>query len=152
MSAEHAREDSVHTPGAAPGQPQPALRAASMSALEEALRRALESASREQVIQRVIDILPGPAKIGAPREAGPKPGLHGKVQKVSVSLPTDLTEAVRTRSGSGGFSRYVTEAVQERMRLDLLDDLSAELAAEFGPVDDELLRQAMAEWPDYQQG
>jgi len=38
------------------------------------------------------------------------------------------------------------------MRLDLLDDLSAELAAEFGPVDDELVRQAMAEWPDYQQG
>jgi Arc/MetJ-type ribon-helix-helix transcriptional regulator len=74
------------------------------------------------------------------------------VQKVSVSLPTDLTEAVRTRTGSGGFSRYVTEAVQERMRLDLLDDLSAELAAEFGPVEDELVRQAMAEWPDYQQG
>lgn len=150
MSA--AQDDSLNTPDMAPGQPQPALRAASMSALEEALRRALESASREQVIQRIIDVLPGPAAIGAPREAGPKPGLHGKVQKVSVSLPTDLTEAVRTRTGSGGFSRYVTDAVQERMRLDLLDDLSSELASEFGPVDDELVRQAMAEWPDYQQG
>jgi len=121
--------------------------------LEEALRRALASASREQVIHRVLTVLPEPAVVSdsaGADEAGPKPGLHGKVQKVSVSLPTELTAAVRSRTGAGGFSRYVTDAVQERMRLDLLEDLSAELTAEFGPVSPELVRQAMAEWPDYQ--
>jgi Arc/MetJ-type ribon-helix-helix transcriptional regulator len=76
-------------------------------------------------------------------------GLHGKVQKVSVSMPAELTDAVRARTGTGGFSRYVTEAVQERVRLDLLDDLSAELEAEYGPVPEEELRRARAEWPDY---
>jgi Arc/MetJ-type ribon-helix-helix transcriptional regulator len=98
----------------------------------------------------VIQVLPESAAAESAGEAGPKPGLHGKVEKVSVSLPAELTAAVRARTGTGGFSRYVTDAVQERMRLDLLDDLSAELAAEFGPVDDELVRQAIAEWPDYQ--
>jgi hypothetical protein len=119
-----------------------------LSALEEALRRALNSASREQIIQRVIHTLPGPPPADRPERV--TSGLHGKAAKVSVSLPTDLTEAVRARTGAGGFSRYVTEAVQERVRLDLLAELSAELTAEFGPVDDELIRQAMAEWPDYQ--
>jgi hypothetical protein len=104
------------------------------------------SPPREEVIQRVIDVLPSSAMIET--EARPKQGLHGKVQKVSVSLPTELTDAVRARTGIGAFSRYVTEAVQERIRLDLLDDLSAELAAEFGPVDDEVVKQAMTEWPD----
>jgi hypothetical protein len=78
------------------------------------------------------------------------PGLRGKIQKVSVSMPAELTEAVRGRTGTGGLSRYVTDAVQERVRLDLLEDLSAELTGEFGPIDDELVGQAMAEWPDQQ--
>jgi Arc/MetJ-type ribon-helix-helix transcriptional regulator len=120
----------------------------SLSALEEALRQALETASREQVLQRIIKALP--ADIGAAETGtGPQPGLHGKVQKVSVSLPAELTEAVRARTGAGGFSHYVSEAVQEQLRLDLLDDLSADLTAAYGPVDDEQVRQAMTEWPDY---
>jgi Arc/MetJ-type ribon-helix-helix transcriptional regulator len=114
-----------------------------LSALEEALRRALQVASRERVLQMVAVALPQQA------EAAAQPGLHGKVEKVSVSMPSELAEAVRSRTGSGGFSRYVSEAVQRQIQLDLLNDLSAELAAEYGPVDDELVRQAMAEWPDY---
>jgi hypothetical protein len=39
---------------------------------------------------------------------------------------------------------------QEQVRLDLLADLSAELTAEYGPVDDELVQAAMREWPDYE--
>jgi hypothetical protein len=119
-----------------------------LSALEEALRQALDAASREQVIQLVVDTLPRQPSADRPGQI--RPGMHGKAAKVSVSLPTDLTEAVRARTGAGGFSRYVTEAVQERIRLDLLEELSTELAAEFGPVDDELVRQAMTQWPDCQ--
>lgn len=77
--------------------------------------------------------------------------LHGgKVRKVSVSMPEELTEAVRARTGAGGFSRYVTDAVQEQVRLDLLDDLIAEFEAKYGPVPEELVEEAMREWPDYE--
>jgi hypothetical protein len=118
-----------------------------MSALEDAMRRALECYSREQVLERVVRVLPAGA--ADPGDA-PKPGLHGKVEKVSVSLPSELIQATRARTGAGGFSRYVAEAIQERIRLDLLDDLSAEMEAEYGPIDEEGVREAMKEWPDYE--
>ena len=66
-------------------------------------------------------------------------------------MPEELAEAVRTRTGAGGFSRYVTDAVQEQARLDLLDDLAAELEGEYGPVDEDQVEQAMSEWPDYEE-
>jgi Arc/MetJ-type ribon-helix-helix transcriptional regulator len=118
-----------------------------LSALEEALRRALDSCSREQVLERVVTVLPA---VRAEAERVPEPGLHGKVQKVSVSLPSELTEAIRARTGAGGFSRYVTDAVQRRIQHELLGELLEELEAEYGPVDDEGVRRAMAEWPDYE--
>jgi hypothetical protein len=118
-----------------------------LSALEEAMRHALESHSREQVLERVVRVLPSR---DANSPGAPEPGLHGKVEKVSVSLPTELTEAIRARTGPGGFSRYVTDAVQSRLRHDLLGDLLEELEAEYGPIDDEGVREAMKEWPDYE--
>jgi Arc/MetJ-type ribon-helix-helix transcriptional regulator len=119
-----------------------------LSALEEAMRRALDSYSREQVLERVLRVLP---TAGADPDDAPKPGLHGKVEKVSVSLPSELIQAIRNRTGTGGFSRYVAEAIQERVRLDLLDDLSAELEAEYGPIGEEGVREAMKAWPDYEE-
>jgi hypothetical protein len=131
-----------------PEPTQPAL-----SALEEALRRALTTASREQVLSCIAITLPIEV------ELEPGSGLHGriqadkalsdKVQKVSVSMPAGMADLIRARTGAGGFSRYVTEAVQERVRLDLLADLSAELESEYGPVDQDQVKQAMREWPDF---
>jgi hypothetical protein len=118
-----------------------------LSALEEAMRRALESYSREQVLERVVRVLPTG---DASPPGAPEPGLHGKVEKVSVSLPSELTEAIRVRTGPGGFSRYVTDAVQSRIRHDLLGDLLEELEAEYGPIDEEGVREAMKEWPDHE--
>lgn len=112
-----------------------------LSALEEALRQALRVASREQVMRRVASTLPRLAGAAA------KPGLHGRVTKVSVSMPSELTEAVRSRTGSGEFSRYVSEAVQRRLRHDLLGDLLAELEAEHGPVPQETREQTRLLWP-----
>jgi hypothetical protein len=66
-------------------------------------------------------------------------------------MPEELTEAVRARTGSGGFSRYVTDAVQEQIRLDLLDDLAVEFEEKYGPIDEELLEEARREWPDYEE-
>jgi Arc/MetJ-type ribon-helix-helix transcriptional regulator len=116
--------------------------ASRLSALEEALRRALASVPRDQVVKTIMTALPVEVLVDVTR-------LHGKVRKVSVSMPEELSEAVRARTGAGGFSRYVTDAVQEQVRQDLLDDLAAEFEAEYGPIDEELVEQAMREWPDY---
>jgi hypothetical protein len=121
-------------------------RAEVLSALEEALRQALASAPRDQVVKTIVTTFPVDVLIN---ETG---RLHeSRVRKVSVSIPEELTEAVRARAGAGGFSRYVTEAVQEQVRQDLLDELAAELEAEYGPVDEDLVEQAMREWPDYEE-
>ncbi|HYK66570.1 MAG TPA: hypothetical protein VEV45_01395 [Streptosporangiaceae bacterium] len=118
---------------------------APLSALEEAMRHALESYSSEQVLERIVAVLP----TGRPEPGGsPRPGLHGRVEKVSVSLPRELTEAIRARTGSGGFSRYVADAVQERFHHDQLGDLLDELEAEHGLVPEEIRQQTRRLWPD----
>jgi Arc/MetJ-type ribon-helix-helix transcriptional regulator len=115
-----------------------------LSALEHALRHALESAPRDRVVKCIVSVLPADVFV---EETG---RLHsGRVRKVSVSMPEELAEAVRARTGSGGFSRYVTEAVQEQMRISLLDELSAELQAEFGQFNEDGVRQAMRLWTDF---
>jgi hypothetical protein len=119
--------------------------AEALSALEAALRQALASVPRDQVVKRIVAALPAEVFL----EQGAR--LHeSKVRKVSVSMPEELADAVRARTGAGGFSRYVTDAVQEQVRLDLLDDLVAEFEAEHGPIPEELVREAMREWPDYE--
>ncbi len=72
----------------------------------------------------------------------------GPARKVSVSMPEDLTAAIQQRVGRGKFSQYVTEAVTRQLEMDLLDELSALLTAEHGPVPEEYLAQARAAWPD----
>jgi hypothetical protein len=63
----------------------------------------------------------------------------------------DAEGAGTQAGGAGGFSRYVSDAVQEQVRQDLLDDLAAELEAEYGPIPEELVEQARRQWPDYQE-
>ena len=114
-----------------------------LSALEQALRQALDTVPRDQVVKCVVSVLPATVFV---EESG---RLHGgKVRKVSVSMPEELAEAVRARTGSGSFSRYVTDAVQEQIRLNLLDELSEQLQAEFGPFDEEGVKQAMRLWTE----
>lgn len=117
-----------------------------LSVLEQALRRALDTVPRDRVVKCVVSLLPATVFVDESAR------LHGgKVRKVSVSMPEELAEAVRARTGSGGFSRYVTDAVEERVRLESLDELLAELDAEFGPVPDEIRQQTRRTWPNYQE-
>jgi hypothetical protein len=114
-----------------------------LSALEEALRRALEESAPEEVRQRVSAIFP---EIAVRIETGPGSSFHGRVKKVSVSMPEDLAERVRERTGPGGFSQYVTEAVEERVRLEGMQELVDEWEAKHGPVPDELVEEALRVW------
>jgi malonyl CoA-acyl carrier protein transacylase len=120
--------------------------AEALSTLEEALRQALASVPRDQVVKRIAAALP--AEVFLDRSAR----LHeSKVRKVSVSMPEELADAVRARTGAGGFSRYVSEAVSREVSHDLLGELLDELDAEYGPVPEELIEQARRQWPDYEQ-
>src|SRR5215472_15330430 len=118
---------------------------AELSALEQALRQALDSVTRDQVIKCIATVLPASVVI---EQSGRVHG--GKVRKVSVSMPEELADAVRARTGAGGFSRYVTDAVDREFRHDLLGELIQELEAEHGPVPEHLLEEARREWPDYE--
>ena len=63
-------------------------------------------------------------------------------------MPEDLSAAIQQRVGRGKFSQYVTEAVTRQLEMDLLDELSALLASQYGPVPEEYLAEARAAWPD----
>ncbi|WP_163512676.1 hypothetical protein [Fodinicola acaciae] len=75
------------------------------------------------------------------------PGM-GRVRKVSVSLPENLIATLQQRLGKGEFSQYVTESVARQLQFDLLAELADELDEKYGPVPEELVEEALAEWPD----
>jgi hypothetical protein len=123
---------------------------AALGALEKAFEEALSQVPRPYVLSRLMAMFP---KVMSPKDIveldrDALGRFHGRVQKVSVSMPEDLAVAIRERSGPGGFSRYVTEAVERRFRHDRLGDLLDELDAEFGPVPPEILQWAEQQWPD----
>ena len=114
-----------------------------LSALELALRRAVDAVPRDQVVKTIVSVLPPSVFV---QDSG---RWHtSKVRKVSVSMPEELADAVRARTGAGGFSRYVSKAVQREIRHDLLGELIEELEAEYGPVPEEVREQTRREWPD----
>jgi hypothetical protein len=114
-----------------------------LNALEQALRHALGAVPRDQVVKCIVSVLPATVFV---EDSG---RLHGgKVRKVSVSMPEELAEAVRARTGSGGFSRYVADAVDREIRHDLIGELVEEFEAIHGPIPQKLLDEASREWPD----
>ena len=120
--------------------------AEALSALEEALRRALASAPRDQVVKCIASALP--AQVFLDQSAR----LHeSKVRKVSVSMPEELADAVRARTGAGGFSRYITEVVEREIRHERLGELLDELEAVYGPVPPEIREQTRRMWPNYEE-
>jgi len=114
-----------------------------LSALEKAFTEALSQVPREQLIPRVIAMFPtGTVEI----DSDQLPRFHGRVQKVSVSMPEDLATAIREHTGPGGFSRFVAEAAEKRLKNEQLIELLDELEAESGPIPDEIREQARREW------
>lgn len=66
-------------------------------------------------------------------------------KKYTVTLPEELAEAIRAEVGPGGFSRYVTHAIERQREQDRLGELVDWMETEYGPVTDEELAAAEAE-------
>jgi hypothetical protein len=65
-------------------------------------------------------------------------------RKISVSVREDLVDAMQSRVGARGVSRFVTRAIQHELEREELTELLAELAAELGPPDETFLADAAA--------
>src|ERR1019366_972195 len=57
--------------------------------------------------------------------------------KYSITMPRDIAEAARARSGPSGLSGYVAAAVARQIERDNLNELIAVAEAEHGPVTEE---------------
>lgn len=66
-------------------------------------------------------------------------------KKYTVTLPEELAEQIRREVGAGGFSAYVTKAIERQHEQDLLGELVNRLEEEHGAVTDEELAAAEAE-------
>jgi hypothetical protein len=115
-----------------------------LSALEQALRDAIAVATPERVLHAMTTVM-----IPRPAAEADASQFHGRVQKVSVSMPEDLALAIRERTGPGGFSRFVTEAAEKRLRGELLDEYLDELDEIYGTVPPEIMEQVRRQWPDF---
>ncbi len=65
-------------------------------------------------------------------------------RKISVTVEEDLVEAVQSRVGARGVSRFVSIAIRHELEREELTDVLADLEAELGPADDELVAEAAA--------
>jgi hypothetical protein len=67
-----------------------------------------------------------------------------RTQKISITMPRDIADAARARSGASGLSAYVAAAVARQIERDNLNDLIAVAEAEHGPITDEEIDAARA--------
>ncbi|WPB90896.1 CopG family transcriptional regulator [Streptomyces malaysiensis] len=58
-------------------------------------------------------------------------------QKYSITMPRDIAEAARARSGPSGLSAYVAAAMARQIERDNLNELITVAEAEHGPITDE---------------
>jgi hypothetical protein len=58
-------------------------------------------------------------------------------RKYSITMPRDVAEAARARSGPSGLSAYVAAAVVRQIERDNLNDLIAVAEAEHGAITEE---------------
>ncbi|MEU8197547.1 CopG family transcriptional regulator [Microbispora amethystogenes] len=70
-----------------------------------------------------------------------------RTDKMSITVPADVAAELRARAGQGNVSAYVTHALVRQLEHDRLGDLVADLREIHGPVTEEELAAARAEWP-----
>jgi Arc/MetJ family transcription regulator len=68
-------------------------------------------------------------------------------EKVSLTLEEDLVAEAREAVGVRGLSGYVNRALRHELQRDRLTGLLAELEAETGPIEPELMEDVRRAWP-----
>ncbi|MET7290622.1 hypothetical protein ABZS79_00430 [Streptomyces griseoloalbus] len=66
-------------------------------------------------------------------------------KKYTVTLPEELAEAIRAEVGPGGFSRYVTHAIERRREQERLGEAVEWWEEQYGEVTEAELAEAEAE-------
>jgi hypothetical protein len=67
--------------------------------------------------------------------------------KLSISLPSDLADAVRERVGPRGLSGFIARAIAHELEREQLSEFLEELEEQHGPVSKAAVEQARKEWP-----
>lgn len=73
--------------------------------------------------------------------------MANRVDKLSISVPSDLAAALRRRVGPRGLSGFVATAIQHELEREQLEGLLRELDDEHGPVPAKELDEARQAWP-----
>jgi Arc/MetJ family transcription regulator len=68
------------------------------------------------------------------------------MKKITLTLEGDLLAEVREVAGARGLSSYVNRALRHRLQHDRLSDLLAELEAEEGPIEPEVMEEVRRAW------
>ncbi|ONK13880.1 CopG family transcriptional regulator [Streptomyces sp. MP131-18] len=63
--------------------------------------------------------------------------MNEPTNKYSITMPRNIAEAARARSGPSGLSAYVAAAVARQIERDNLDELISVAEAEHGPITEE---------------
>ncbi|MEV7861982.1 hypothetical protein AB0O86_24910 [Streptomyces hirsutus] len=66
-------------------------------------------------------------------------------KKYTVTLPEELAEAIRSEVGPGGFSRYVTHAIERQRESERLGEAVEWWESEYGEATDAEMAEAAAE-------
>ncbi|MDR3083591.1 MAG: hypothetical protein LBV60_22185 [Streptomyces sp.] len=69
-------------------------------------------------------------------------------KKYTVTLPEELAEEIRGEVGPGGFSAYVTRAIERQRESDRLGELVVWMQEEGGPLSEAEMADAAAELRD----
>ena len=75
--------------------------------------------------------------------------MSSRAQKLSISVPSALVEAMRRRVGPRGLSGFIATAIQHELEREQLQTLLEELEDEHGAIPDGDLDDARRAWPKH---
>ncbi len=69
------------------------------------------------------------------------------LEKVSMSLDSEVLAKTRERAGGRGVSAYVNEAVRRQLRRDALAEILVEMQEANGPISADAMEEVRRLWP-----
>lgn len=72
--------------------------------------------------------------------------MAAEKEKVSITLDADVLARLREDMGERGLSAYINDVVRYELKREGMRRFLAELDEEFGPVPEEILKEAEQEW------